>query len=142
MSRSWDWRHLHLTLPTKPKNVKNLAMQTGFQLRRFWIPDGALQAEHLLVCKDPGRTSQFNHTADELAKWMSRTTDPDLLFFLMQYIRGRGVIAFLDLPDLLPHLITLGQRSSMLLDGETSWRLRWPGTWHGFGVSTCQEQTP
>jgi hypothetical protein len=97
-----DWKHLDHTLVTKPKmfhvwlckQASNFAA-TGRQMGRWFGREYTScpncnapnqRANHLLVCQDPGRTSQFLHNVDKLAKWMSSHTDPELTFFLTQYI--------------------------------------------------------
>ena len=55
---------------------------------------------HLNRCIDPGRTRLFDSEVEELRLWMADTTDNELRYWLIHYLRLRGECTMCSLGDM------------------------------------------
>lgn len=118
----WDW--LHKVLHGKPvmfrlwlsKQHSNFCA-TGKQMGRCGMSDDDRcpscwspkeRADHLCQCPSKSRTDLFLENVLELEQWLTTNdnTDPELCYWLMKYIRGRGSLRFSDLGELSEELAT------------------------------------
>ena len=116
----WDW--LHKVLASKPvmfrlwlsKQHSNFCA-TGKQTVRYgisddnrcpscWIPKE--RADHLCRCPSKSRTDLFLENVSELEQWLTTNdnTDPELCYWLIKYIRGRGSLRFSEVGELSEEL--------------------------------------
>ena len=119
-SVGWDW--LHQVLAKKPimfrlwlsKQHSNFCA-TGVQMKRCKFSDDDRcpscwtrkeRAKHLCTCPSDSRTKLFLDNVAELESWLSlnNNTDPELAYWLIKYILGRGSLAFAELGNLTPDL--------------------------------------
>ena len=119
-SVGWDW--LHQVLAKKPimfrlwlsKQHSNFCA-TGVQMKRCKFSDddrcpscwtSKERAKHLCTCPSDSRTKLFLNNVAELESWLSlnNNTDPELAYWLIKYILGRGSLAFAELGNLTPDL--------------------------------------
>ena len=129
----WDW--LHRVLSSKPvmfclwlsKQHSNFCA-TGVQMVRCKMSDddrcpscwkAKERADHLCTCPSKSRTDLFLENVSELEQWLttSDNTDPELCYWLMKYIRGRGSLCFSELGDMSPPL-----QSAALSQDAIGWR--------------------
>jgi hypothetical protein len=63
--------------------------------------------KHILICPDPDMVECFTLVLADLELWLKEhETQPDLITFLLQYIRSRDTVTFAHLPD-LPYEMTI-----------------------------------
>ena len=109
----WDW--LHRVLSSKPimfrlwlsKQHSNFCA-TGRQMVRSNMSDDDRcpscwkrkeRADHLCKCPSKSRTDLFLENVSDLEQWLTNNdnTDPELSYWLLKYIRGRGSLHFSEL---------------------------------------------
>jgi hypothetical protein len=118
----WDW--LHKVLASKPvmfrlwlsKQHSNFCA-TGMQTVRCGMSDdnrcpscwqSKERAEHLCRCPSKSRTDLFLDNVSELEQWLTShdNTEPELGYWLVKYIRGRGSLQFAELGEFSDDLAT------------------------------------
>ena len=121
-SVGWDW--LHQVLASKPimfrlwlsKQHSNFCA-TGLQLKRCKLSDDDRcpscwsrkeRARHLCECPSDSRTTLFLDNVADLESWLTlnNNTDPELAYWLIKYIMGRGKLKFAELGQLSHDLHT------------------------------------
>ena len=116
----WDW--LHQVLASKPimfrlwlsKQHSNFCA-TGLQMKRCKLTEDDCcpscwsrkeRASHLCTCPSESRTKLFLDNVSELESWLAinDNTDPELAYWLIKYIQGRGKLKFATLGQLSHNL--------------------------------------
>ena len=110
-----DWNHLHAVLHGKSTSFRLwLTKQhsnfcaTGVQMVRCKMSEDDRcpscwnrheRADHLCKCPSAARSELLDESVDDLIRWMSQDekTDPEVLYWLPKYIRGRGALVFAEL---------------------------------------------
>ena len=75
---------------------------------------GPERSTHLNTCKDPGHTHQFNKDIDDLHQWMRKTTDPELCYWIIQYLLLCGERTMLDLGKKSPAMTEIAKDLDMI----------------------------
>lgn len=83
---------------------------------------GPERSTHLNKCLDPGRTNLFEMDIKELQGWMSATTDPELCYWLTNYLLLRGERT----------MSSLGEMTAVIADVASDFdTIGWEDTMHG-----------
>ena len=154
----WDW--LHKVLHSKPvmfrlwlskqhtnfcatgKQTVRCGMSDDDRCPSCWSPKE--RADHLCQCPSKSRTDLFLENVLELEQWLTTNdnTDPELCYWLMKYIRGRGSLRFSDLGELSEELATAAHSQDAI-----GWRNMmeghiYPNTSTRFNASTLPPLRP
>ena len=80
------------------------------------------RAAHLNLCPSHNRTKLFLESVEDLSKWLKQDhTHPEIAFWLPRYLKGRGRVAFVDLPSLgAQHGLLMSSQMKMVAAGQDS----------------------